>query len=405
MSPEREPAWPTVAGTRRERRARASRIGAALLSALVLHALVAPLVQNASLRALPRIPPTPIELVVRAPTPPPTVPALPAPAPAKPQRRVQPAKQRVARTAPAPPAPPAASSPAEAPAQALPVAEARVPDAPAVVRPPASSGSTIDRVLGTGRGLAPSAGALEGALDVKAEGPIKDSVRAKRNLERFLEEDVADDEVTAGLVDDYFQRLAEHLETAWRPATKELNDGGASVTQGGFLKSLVSDPTGMDEMWRAYMDLAAQYANGRAPSLEPARKERLRELMRSRKGPFTMQAICEVTLIQGPDGKVVMLDMTTTSGHPRIDEGVRAAFVSAIDAMENKPPERVSHGRSFPSFWRLRGTWRMVPPTALLSGSGFDITKKGLEVDVPFDIKLKTNVMFIRGGSRRGTPP
>ena len=44
----------------------------------------------------------------------------------------------------------------------------------------------------------------------------------------------------------------------------------------------------------------------------------------------------------------------------------------------------------------------MVPPTAFFSGSSFDITPKGFDVDVPFQIKLKTNVMLLRTDGRTG---
>jgi hypothetical protein len=44
----------------------------------------------------------------------------------------------------------------------------------------------------------------------------------------------------------------------------------------------------------------------------------------------------------------------------------------------------------------------MVPPTAFFTGAGFDVTPKGFAVDVPFEIKLKTNVMLLRTDGRTG---
>ena len=152
-------------------------------------------------------------------------------------------------------------------------------------------------------------------------------------------------------------------------------------------------------MWRAYLDLAKMYAQGQRPRLEQARQERLRELMRSRKGMFRFHAISELVLTQGPDGKVVTIEMPLTSGHPGIDEGAKDAIATAVSAMVDAPPARVTNGQSFTSTWRMRATWTMVPPTAFLTGAGFDITPKGITIDVPFDIKLKTAVLLMRTDS------
>lgn len=225
---------------------------------------------------------------------------------------------------------------------------------------------------------------------------MSDSQAAARSAKRMLQDDLADDAVSAGLTDDYFRLLRGHVETGWQPAMAELNDGGASTSQVGMMRSFVEDTAAWGEMWQAYLDLSKQYANGVPPTLEPARKERLRELMRSRKGAFRVHAISEVKLTQGPDGKVLMLELPLPSGHPRVDDGVREALTRAVTAMIDPPSPRVHHGRSFSSWWRLRATWTMVPPTAFLTGAGFDITPKGITVDVPFDIKLTTHVMLLR---------
>lgn len=260
---------------------------------------------------------------------------------------------------------------------------------------------TLGRVLGEGTpGLGPSLAALEGALDVRADGPVGDSAAAARAAKRALQDDLADDAVSAGLADDYFRTLKGHVVTAWKPEVKQLNDGGESTTQLGMMRSLGTDTAAWGEMWLAYMDLAKQYANGVQPNIEPARRERLRELMRSRKGAFRVHAISEVKLTQGPDGAVLTLELPLGSGHPGVDDGVRDAITAAVLAMAEAPPARLTHGRSFSSWWRLRATWTMVPPTAFLTGAGFDITPKGFTVDVPFDIKLTTQVMLLRTDGR-----
>jgi hypothetical protein len=258
----------------------------------------------------------------------------------------------------------------------------------------------MDAVLG-GRGpLGQSRDSLASALDLRVDGPMRDSAAAAKKATRTLQADLADDAVSAGLADDYFRGLKHKVETAWQPAVRQLNDGGERTTQLGMMKSLVDDRAAWGEMWLAYMDLAKQYGNGVPPRLEPQRIERLRELMRSRQGAFRVQAIGEVKLTQDSEGKVLLVEFTLHSGHPGIDDGMRDAIGQAVLAMAEPPPPRLHHGRSFSSWWRLRATWTMVPPTAFFTGAGFDITPKGFAVDVPFEIKLKTNVMLLRTDGR-----
>ena len=256
--------------------------------------------------------------------------------------------------------------------------------------------SKLNAVLGAGGALGPSQSALTGALDLQVDAPVKDSLAATRNATRQLQDDLADDAVSAGLADDYFRVLNEHIRTAWQPAVKELNDGGTSTTQMGMMQGLVEDRAAWGEMWLAYMDLAKQYANGVQPRLQTQRTERLRELFRSRKGAFRVQAIAEVKLSIDPTGKVQLMEFTMPSGHTGVDDGVSKAIAYAVQAMPELPPQRFHHGRSFTSLWRLRATWSMVPPTAFFSGASFDITPRGFTADVPFQIKLNTNVMLIR---------
>ncbi len=264
------------------------------------------------------------------------------------------------------------------------------------------SATSLDAVLGTGGPLGPSQAALAGALDLKVDAPVRDSIAAARTATRHLQEDLADDAVTAGLADDYFRELRVHITSAWQPAVKELNDGGASTTQIGMMRGLVEDSAAWGEAWQAYLDMAKQYANGIQPTLPPARTERLRELFRSRKGAFRVQAIAEIKLTLDPTGTVQLLEFTMPSGHTGIDAGIGQAIEHALAAMPTPPPPRLHHGRSFTSQWRLRATWSMVPPTGFLTGTSFDVTPKGFTVDVPFQIKLNTNVMLNRTDARPG---
>jgi hypothetical protein len=341
-------------------------------------------VEIALVEAKPKSAPPPVPTEPNAPEPERTKPRDETKT--KPEHAVEPEVHSTAPTAPVATEPVPTTTPTT------------IPEGQSLVRLPAKrDGGAIGRVLGTGGELGPTAMTLENSLDIKADGPMSDAKRAALTAKRHLESDIADDEVSAGLADDYFRELKNRLETNWRPAMKDLNDGGETVTRYGFMKGLVDDDgrAGWDEMWKAYLDLAKQYAQNVPPHLDPPRIERLRELMRSRKRPFQYHAITEAVLTQGPDGRVVTIEIPLSSGHPGIDEEVKEAIETAVKAMVDPPPARVAHGRPFSSTWRMRATWIMVPPTAFLTGAGFDITPKGFTMDVPFDIQLKTNVMLL----------
>lgn len=380
----------------------------ALATALVLHALLFVVVTRADVKAKwDREPRTPVEMEILEVIPPPLDEPLPDPDPG-PNPNPDPIEDPAADDTPDPkPTTPTDTPPPQPVADEAPVAEPPPETVPPTVSDPAPTtsndsimrlpeGGRMGKILGADQPYAARLSTLENALDSKADGPMSDAQRAARNAHRNLQRDLAEDEVSAGLADDYFRQLRNRVETNWRPEMRQLNDGGESVTQVGMMKSFVDDRAAWDEMWRAYLDLAKMYAQGQRPTLEQARRERLRELMRSRKGMFRFHAISELVLTQGPDGKVVTIEMPLTSGHPGIDEGAKDAIATAVKAMIDSPPTRVHNGQSFTSTWRMRATWTMIPPTAFLTGAGFDITPKGLTVDIPFDIKLKTHVLLLR---------
>lgn len=372
---------------------RYSRSLGALLVALGVHAIGVLVIQNSELRVLfQRVKHVAIEVV-----PPPSepMPELPASTPVQ--------------TPPLKRPPMTQTPPLASPQPAAAVAPAPVAAPPAAPLPPAASdtllrvptgASTLDRVLGAGALLPASRASLERSLDLRVDGPSTDAAAAARSAVRALQRDLADDAVTAGLADDYFRSLKMHLETQWHPEMAQLNDGGASTTQMGMMRGLVQDTAAWGALWQAYLDLAKQYANGEQPRLQAPRRERLRELMRSRKGAFRVHAISEIKLTQDFEGKMLQLELPLPSGHPGIDDGLRAAMTQALHAMVDAPPARVHHGRSFSSWWRLRASWTMVPPTAFLTGAAFDVTPRGLTVDIPFEIKLTTQVLLLRTDAR-----
>jgi hypothetical protein len=284
-----------------------------------------------------------------------------------------------APTEPAPPAPPA------------PTLEAGS-DSPVRLEP---APSLMGRVMGQGSdpfGL--KLNELERGLSYRADGPMSDERRAAVTAKRMLEDDLAEDAVEAGLADDYFRELRHRVDTAWRPAKKQLNDGGGHVDQIGMMKDFGSSPAAWGEVWEIYLDVAQQYARGERPRVDKKRIGKIRELFRSRQGNFRFHAITEVVITQAADGQVLTIEMPLSSGHPGFDDGIRDAIMTATEVMPDKPPPRLTHGRPFRSKWRMRATWTMVPPTAFLTGNSWDIGPKGVEVDVPFQIKLKKRVLL-----------
>jgi hypothetical protein len=377
----------------------------ALAAAFLMHALVFVVVTRSDVKPrFERAPREPIAFEIIEVVPPPvddTPPVVEEPPVVEAPPVVdEPPTREAPPVVEAPETPPVVETPPETPVTVPPTVTDPAPTTnnDSIMRLPKGDGR-MGKLLGADAPFAANLQTLEGALDIKADGPMSDAKRASKNAKRNLQRDMADDEVTAGLADDYFRELRTRVETNWRPEMKQLNDGGESVTQFGMMRDVVAERAAWDEMWKAYLDLAKMYAQGQRPKLEQARQERLRELMRSRKGMFRFHAISELVLTQGPDGKVVTIEMPLPSGHPGIDEGAKDAIATAVNAMVDAPPARVTNGHSFTSTWRMRATWTMVPPTAFLTGAGFDITPKGITVDVPFDIKLKTAVLLMRTDS------
>ena len=241
---------------------------------------------------------------------------------------------------------------------------------------------------------------LSDSLDYRPDKPVSDAQRAARSAQRMLEEDLAQDSMSAGMADDYFRVLKETIELRWDPTPKELNDAGGSVGRVSMMRDAVERRAAWGEVFKVYLELAEQYGNGLKPKLEPKRRAQLREMFRSRKGNFKVVAIAEFRLTQDEKGNILTLHPLTPSGHPQFDRRAIDAIASAVTFMP-PPPRRLSLGRSFSSDWRMRATWRMIPPTALLTGSSFDVSAKGVEMDMPFEMKRRTNTMLLNYDNRQ----
>jgi hypothetical protein len=394
---------------------------AALAIAVLLHAMLLWWVSQADLQRMPRGEDAVIMEIVEVKPPPPEA--------EEPEETKPPEPESVEKTAP----PLVKEALAALPPMPPPVEPAPIPPEPTVPPPPIiefqdpgagadaprmngkAGDSRMQAVVGVGPGtLMPSFGDLEGALDDKAVGPRSDAQRTEAVAKAFIEEELTKDAIELGLVDDYLRVLKNTLATAWRPARAELNDGGKKVGRIGFLQNAYSPNPAWGELWQTYFEMAEQYAKtGTKPRISRKKLNRLRELMRSRQRPFRFSTISEVQISQDAEGKLLHVDIALTSGHPRIDAGIKSAVARALQVMPHPPPALMTHGKSTKTRWRFRATWTMIPPTAWLQGAAWDIGPKGLEFDVPFQIKLKTKVALVdldaarRGAateSPRGTP-
>ncbi len=356
----------------------------------------------------PEPPPEPVQEPEPPPPPPDKAPEPPPPEPPPPEPVAEPA-----------------AAPDEPPAPAVePTTTPPVPAAPTVLAPdePAPAGenenapqlppdfmrrksqdqSLLGRVLSSDQAFAADNKRLAKTLDHQAEGPISDKRRAERVARALIQDELFDDAVTAGLADDYFRLLKNKIELTWRPRAKDLNDGGEHVSRVGMARDFAVNTAAWGEVFKMYQDLAQQYGKAEKMTVDRSRIAKVREMFRSKNGNFKYNAISEVVLTQGTDGKLLTVEFPISSGHPGIDEGIKNALVEATALMPDPPPERLHRGRSFKSRWRLRATWRMVPPTAPLTGGVWDVTPKGFDIEMPFSIRLKTKIMLQSFDNRAG---
>jgi outer membrane biosynthesis protein TonB len=267
----------------------------------------------------------------------------------------------------------------------------------------ATSDSLLDRLMNqNGQGLlATDWDTLDKSLDRPSDAPVSDAKRAARTAQRFLQEDLVQDGISAGMANDYFRLLQERIDAVWDPNPRHLNDAGDSVGRITMMRDSLERRAAWGEVFKVYLELAEEYARGEKPTLEPKRRSQLREMFRSRKGNFRVHAIGEILLTQNNKGEILTLQVKTSSGHPQIDAGMIETIQKALILMP-PPPQRLSLGRSFSSLWRLRVTWRMVPPTALLTGASFDLSPKGVDMDMPFEMKRRKKIMLLTYDNRSG---
>jgi hypothetical protein len=283
--------------------------------------------------------------------------------------------------------------------------------------------------------LEPSPGQLLSALSgVGPKGPRSDAKRAEERTRGYLQGMLARADVQNGMADDYHRLLGQTLKRQWRPHGKELNRGGEEASRNRILLDFITNPTRWKEFFDLYVKEAFAIREGmRNPdfrhevttSADTVMGQQIARLNAElptefdedeRGGPrrqaFRYVVQARIKIQHDGHGEVQAVEILHSSGHPEIDRGIREAVKRSDVVFDVQTPARVADGGPFENTWLFKATWQVVPPICmgdLLSSAQnptarslevgcvkqFDITSKGIEVEMPFDVKLLTEVNLI----------
>jgi outer membrane biosynthesis protein TonB len=372
----------------------------------------------------------------------------------EPIAKIEPAPppRRRPRATPLPPPPPADVSPAseiEANPAPLPTA-AQVSPAPTTSAPTPSTTAEalvprqrgadglLDRVIARGQpsGIDAKLPDLERAIPHRAPGPMSDAKRAERSVTGFLKGALAAQDVQRGMVDDWFRDVRKGINRTWRPSNRELNDpsqGTRAVILGEFAlnpkqwgefgplyltevlglaqRDLVKDPT-----LQTTPDPSAPPVIGQSELSDAQRRARIATMLATSKQAFRYVARARLIVRHRADGGLDSIEVVHASGHEHLDEGMVGAIERALFLAGNGlPTVDASDGKGYASEWMMSAVWQVIPPRCIAStvndpgagpstddktvistcGSSWDITPDGVEIERPFELKLKTDVELL----------
>jgi hypothetical protein len=274
--------------------------------------------------------------------------------------------------------------------------------------------------------LQPSSHVLEGALDEHAAGPETDNQRAKRLVDNDLRSALAAHDARIGLANDWFRTVGHAIERTWHPQARDLNDGGKQVEPLTLLAGTLGNPLRWNEASHAMLDDAVALQDG----FRGNRTEKIADALTNHAGAraggddvtgrvikgagtthpvFGLQVGVELRITHDGSGAVTSIDIIHGSGQPRIDQALIDDVTRAI-ALESGNVSLAFHGKPFSSRWLLTARWAVTPPSCMATpddahGTGalpvfgcstkFDVTSKGVEVDLPGQVKLKTEAVLL----------
>lgn len=279
-------------------------------------------------------------------------------------------------------------------------------------------------------GPRPSNAALAGALDFQPEADLDrglgDGARAAARATRRLRRDLAFDDVTVGLGDDWFRGVRGAAERAFRPEPGDLDNPG-DVTRQKIAWNYLRDPSSWDDEAKAALEifLKADQLNSRnaierlalgnsaSTGTSPTstlRAATVNDLLRRKEAGFSVRFAFEVDVHHAGDGAVTAVDVMRTQFERGLVDKVRQAVEQAVAQAPPVPP-RVAGGGPFRSRWLFVATWFIDPPRprfsssnslfagedgapALLFGGTFDVGPDGVTTQ-DFDVHLKTSAELL----------
>jgi len=286
-------------------------------------------------------------------------------------------------------------------------------------------------ILGRGAiGPQPRLRSLEAALDFvpdddqdrgKSGGTLA-AARATRRLRR----DMAFDDVSNGLADDWFRDLRNGATRQWRVDERDL-DNPAEVSREQIVGNYLRDPTSWDDDARAALAAfsAAEALSSRDPILRlplgasasigtwttsAARRRAIDDVLRRKEAGLAVRFAFDVDVHHAADGAVTAIDVGRAAFERTLVEKVRVAVERAVAELP-PPPPRVAGGGPFRSHWLFIATWYLDPPRphlsssssmfsgengqpSLLFGSTFDVGADGLTTQ-DVNVHLKTSAELL----------
>lgn len=370
----------------------------------------------------------PIEIELRAPPPPapPTPPPLSAPKTTPTKTLPTPTTTPPpTTTTPEPPTPPTATPPSPP----EPSSSEPPPDRAPRATPP---GKLInDLVVGAdAKGPRPSNRALEDALDFRpdadADNGLSGAALAANKATRRLKQDIAFDDVSAGLGDDWFREVRNSATRHWHVDVADL-DNPNDVSREKIVWNYLRDPSSWDDEAKKGLELfyAAEALSSRDPILRlplgnsaelgtyttsTVRHSTVDDLLRRKEAGFSVRFAFDVDVHHDGFGAVTAIDVMRTEFEKTLVEKVRIAVERAVADAPPVPP-RVAHGGPFRSHWLFVATWFIDPPMphlsssssmfsseggapALIWGSTFDVGPDGVKTQ-NLDVQLKTSAELL----------
>ncbi len=281
------------------------------------------------------------------------------------------------------------------------------------------------------KGPRPSNAALEAALDDvpanDADKGLAGAALAANKAGRRLRRDIAFDDVSNGLGDDWFRDMKKAATRQWHVDTADLDNPG-DVSREKIVANYLRDPSSWDDEARKSLEIfyAAESLSSKDPiarlplgtsasigtyTTSTLRHSTVDDLLRRKEAGFAVRFAFDVDVHHAADGAVTAIDIARSEFERALVEKVRIAVERAVADQPPVPP-RVANGGPFRSHWLFVATWFLDPPRPHMSssnsmftdqrgapmmmfGSTFDVRPDGRLTTQDFDVHLKTSAELL----------